>query len=107
MPSEAEGFGLPVAEALACGAPVLASDLPVLREVGGEAAEYRAVGAVEAWSEAAVALAGRSREDAARGQARRARAARFTWDAHARDLVETYEGVLAGRPGEGRQRISE
>jgi glycosyltransferase involved in cell wall biosynthesis len=34
MPSLAEGFGLPMAEALACGVPVIASDLPCFREVG-------------------------------------------------------------------------
>jgi glycosyltransferase involved in cell wall biosynthesis len=40
IPSDAEGFGLPMVEALACGARVVASDLPVLREVGGPFAEY-------------------------------------------------------------------
>ncbi len=40
LPSAAEGFGLPVVEALASGTPVLCSDLAVLREVGGEAADY-------------------------------------------------------------------
>ena len=47
--SESEGFGLPVVEAMACGAPVIASDLAVLREVGGEAARFCPVGDVEAW----------------------------------------------------------
>ena len=56
QPSDAEGFGLPVAEALACGATVLASDLPALREVGGDAAAYCPVGDIDAWTTAAAAL---------------------------------------------------
>ena len=40
FPSIYEGFGLPPLEAMACGCPVLVSDIPVLREVCGEAARY-------------------------------------------------------------------
>jgi len=40
MPTFAEGYGLPVAEAQSAGAPVIASDLPVFREVAGEVPEY-------------------------------------------------------------------
>ena len=40
MPSFAEGFGLPVAEALSAGVPVICSDLPTLRDVGGAAPDY-------------------------------------------------------------------
>lgn len=40
MPSLYEGFGMPILEAMAGGCPVIASDIPVLREAGGEAAVY-------------------------------------------------------------------
>ncbi|MBV8739815.1 MAG: glycosyltransferase family 4 protein [Alphaproteobacteria bacterium] len=40
LPSYAEGFGFPLLEALACGTPVLCSNIPALREIGGDIPEY-------------------------------------------------------------------
>jgi glycosyltransferase involved in cell wall biosynthesis len=47
FPSDDEGFGLPTVEALACGTPVVASDIPVLREVLGERATFVEAGDLE------------------------------------------------------------
>lgn len=48
FPSDDEGFGLPTVEALACGTPVVASDLPVLREVLGDRATFVEPGDLQA-----------------------------------------------------------
>jgi glycosyltransferase involved in cell wall biosynthesis len=90
VPSAAEGFGLPVIEALACGAPVVASDLPVLREVGGEAATWCPVGDVPRWAETVHRLL--DTPSAAPGLDRRlARARRYSWAEHARIILEAYQ----------------
>ena len=89
VPSEAEGFGLPVVEALACGAPVIASNIPSLCEVGGDAVIYRTVADVPAWIDAVVQVILRPATIPSR-DARLARAARFTWLEHARIIGETY-----------------
>jgi glycosyltransferase involved in cell wall biosynthesis len=98
QPSSAEGFGLPVVEAMACGTAVVASDLPVLREVGGDAADYCQVGDVGAWSARVVARLDERRDDPARWEARRAagitRASAFTWGEYARRMVGVYREVL-------------
>ncbi|QSQ28364.1 glycosyltransferase [Pyxidicoccus parkwayensis] len=91
--SEAEGFGLPVIEALACGAPVVASDLPVLREVGADTCAYCPVGEVPAWLDTVDALLS-GRSPAPPREARLARAARFTWAAHARTVLDAYVRLL-------------
>ncbi|GAC1419493.1 MAG: hypothetical protein NVSMB5_11430 [Candidatus Velthaea sp.] len=81
VPSLYEGFGLPVLEAMACGAPVLASRSASLPEVGGDAVRYVA-GArdVDQWASALAALAF---DPAARAElAKRGplRAKSFTWE---------------------------
>ncbi len=97
MPSEREGFGLPVVEAMACGTPVVASDLPVLREVGGEAPVYRDPRDVEAWMDAVDRLL-RDRKDPREWRGRREaaleRADVFSLESYARGIVDVYHQVL-------------
>ena len=99
VPSEAEGFGLPVVEALAAGTPVLASDIPVLREVGANAAAYVPVGDVRAWANAMVALRDERVSTPAASELRRqagiAHARQFSWSAYAARMVSIYDEVLA------------
>lgn len=94
FPSRHEGFGLPVLEAGAQGAAVLASDLPVLREVAGDAAAFVAEGDVAAWAEALEALLGDPARRAALGAAGRARASQFTWLASASRHAEVYRSLV-------------
>ena len=58
MPSRAEGFGLPVLEAMALGVPVVTSDDPAMREVGGGATRLFPVGDPAALSAAIVRVLG-------------------------------------------------
>ena len=99
--SDREGFGLPVAEAMACGTPVVASDLPALREVGGPAATYRPVGDVERWTNAVILLLDERAGHSERWRTRQADgirwAKRFDWQAHAEATVDVYREVLSNR----------
>jgi glycosyltransferase involved in cell wall biosynthesis len=97
FPSRREGFGLPPLEALACGVPVVASDLPVTREVLGDAATFTPVGDVDALAHALhVALAGGTGAGTPTSAARRDRARLFTWDRCARATLVAYTEALTG-----------
>ncbi|MBL4850390.1 MAG: glycosyltransferase [Planctomycetes bacterium] len=92
-PSDAEGFGLPVLEALACGAVVVASKIPALEEVGGAAVVFCPPGNVETWTETCRGLL----EDPASAPARAGRlhhARRWSWAEHARRITDAYLGLL-------------
>jgi glycosyltransferase involved in cell wall biosynthesis len=95
FPSLYEGFGLPPLEAMACGAPVLASAIPVLREVLGSAAELVPGFDPDAWAQALAALlADSGRRDDLRRRGRE-HAARFTWRETARLTWDVYRKVAA------------
>ena len=89
MPSEAEGFGLPIIEALACGSIIVASDLAVLREVGGRAAVYCPVADVASWSQTVCRLLADPAQAPQRSD-RIAQAHRFSWAAHVETIVNAY-----------------
>jgi glycosyltransferase involved in cell wall biosynthesis len=78
LPSLHEGFGMPVLEALACGARVVASDIGALREAGGDVSDYCDPLSVES---IAGALRRTLETEPAEGFARRAEqhVSRFTW----------------------------
>jgi glycosyltransferase involved in cell wall biosynthesis len=99
-PSLYEGFGLPPLEAMAAGTPALVSDIPVMREVVGDAAVRLPATDVEAWAKGLLRVAtdGALREDLARRGPQRA--ARFTWQASARVVLAELERAAAlGRRG--------
>ncbi|MEP6914159.1 MAG: glycosyltransferase family 1 protein [Acidobacteriota bacterium] len=102
LPSEREGFGLPVLEALACGTPIIASDIEALREVGGSAVEYCAPEDLEGWTGAVLRRLTERRDDPA-GWARRRqvgieRAASFSWSRYTGDIVALYQRLAASAP---------
>jgi glycosyltransferase involved in cell wall biosynthesis len=94
QPSESEGFGLPVIEALACGSIVIASDLPVLREVAGPGAVYCPVGDVAAWVATIGGLLDHP-ETAPPSALRATLANQYTWTNQARAIVGAYRRLIS------------
>jgi glycosyltransferase involved in cell wall biosynthesis len=90
LPSEAEGFGLPLIEALACGAIVVASDIPTLREVGGDGAAYCPVANVDCWVKTVNRFLTYP-DSAPDRNTRIAQARRFSWEKHATVIFEAYQ----------------
>lgn len=91
FPSFAEGYGLPLIEALAAGIPVIASDLPVFREIGGDIPDYLSPFDVAGWKQVILAY---SRSESIMRSAQLERVGSFRkpdWNGHF-DAVEAWLG---------------
>jgi glycosyltransferase involved in cell wall biosynthesis len=99
LPSLYEGFGLCLAEAMAAGTPAVASDIPALREIGGDCVRYAPPRSPAAFAEAIRAALDRREESASLAQVARERARRFSWDTCAADTLAVYRELTAHRRG--------
>lgn len=100
--SRDEGFGIPLVEAMTVGTPVVVSDIPIFREVGGDAALYAPVDDPHGFA-AAVRSLERPGEWAARSAAVTAHARLFSWAASAERLLPLLLEVAAARPARRRR----
>ena len=107
QPSLYEGFGLPIIEAMACGCPVVASDIAVFREVTGGAAVFTAPADVDGLGRALARLVsspGLRQELALAGIAR---ASELSWNRCAIDTLDVYrEAAAVGHRNAPRERTA-
>ncbi|TFV83261.1 glycosyltransferase family 1 protein [Blastococcus sp. CT_GayMR20] len=96
-PSLGEGFGLPVLEAMACGATVLTTDRLALPEVGGDAVAYCGTDSASIAAQLSRLLADAGERRRLAGLARE-RAAQFTWERAAEIHLDAYRAAAANGP---------
>ena len=97
VPSRYEGFGLPLLEAMERKLPVLASDIPVFHEVGGEYPYYIDPEDQNAWTEAFLKFHRRDLTDCFSEAIRQERLAAHSWKRCAELTLGVYEKVASGR----------
>ncbi len=115
-----EGFNLPLADALQAGIPAVVSDLPVHREVAGDAAHFASLESVDSFGLALHEFLNAPGLAQSLSRQAKARAAEFSWEACARKTLEAYcrlgeggfsagsdpyiKGSSAGQPGEAEEK---
>jgi len=108
LPSIYEGFGLPVVEAMSVGVPLVLSDIPVLREVGGDAAVYVPPQQPAAWADAIEELLGDGELRAELARRGRDRSRRFSWQRTAADTAAVWlEAAGRGVGASGGEEVGE
>jgi glycosyltransferase involved in cell wall biosynthesis len=95
-PSLYEGFGLPLLEAMACGAACLAAATSSLPEIGGDAAIYVPPLEAEQWADEIMALWDDEDRRAELGRMGVARAQQFSWNRAARETLKVYRRAVEG-----------
>ncbi|MCW4586921.1 glycosyltransferase family 4 protein [Gluconacetobacter entanii] len=95
FPSLYEGFGLPPLEAMACGCPVVAADIPVLHEVCGPAAIYANPADPDAIAQSVVRILDSPAVAQELRVAGRARADELTWDRAAQSLLQITQDMTS------------
>ncbi|OGE37219.1 hypothetical protein A3F00_02330 [Candidatus Daviesbacteria bacterium RIFCSPHIGHO2_12_FULL_37_11] len=94
QPSLYEGFGLPVLEAMSCGVPVVSSDSPALKEIGGEAVVYFNPKDLNSFVDCLKSvLQNRSIQDKL-SKSGLNRASRFSWENTADETIKVYKQSL-------------
>jgi len=101
-PSLYEGFGLPALEAMACGAPVITSRIPVIMETVGDAARLVEPRDVRELTEALVELLTQPGARTQLSVAGLQRAGEFTWERTAQMTLEVYRETLKAVPRHAR-----